>query len=264
MTDPSAFESNSLSGLQGPFPLSFELQRHSRELFSTYVQAQRVATLVDLLNGTDFRRLCVFGVDHFEFVPETNALVSLRDVAREGDLQFEAVDADTLVLDLDALKKLLDRIAHYNLSLFDVPDAWSLIDVEEAVLVLREPSSDYRILDALPDSDLYINSHDDCYLYAECRTESLVADQLATLLQEYAQAVGDRPVPCPPASLCRSIWARSLTLSSSAQLCSSNSLELILGFSAEPRRTLADFGELQTDFRLILEVDGPRWKLDGL
>ena len=81
MTDPSAFESNSLSGLQGPFPLSFELQRHSRELFSTYVQAQRVATLVDLLNGTDFRRLCVFGVDHFEFVPETNALVSLRDVA---------------------------------------------------------------------------------------------------------------------------------------------------------------------------------------
>jgi hypothetical protein len=260
VTDTNAFSINSFSGIDGPFPLSFQVQRHTGGYLSTRAHAQRVASLLPIAVEASILRLCVFSLDHYELSRDGCTVVPLVELARSHGLSSEVIDASTIVLSTASLLALVGDVSHYNLYLFHVPDSWSSSAIEDAVLAITDTSGGTCTLSKLPESRFYLSSHDDCYVHIECCEESLPAAQLGALLQQYAEALLGHPVARPDISLCRSLLELSLTLSSTERLCSPAAPERRIGLSKDswtPNRA----SELRADIALSVDPTYSRWNL---
>jgi hypothetical protein len=210
----------------------------------------------------NIHRLCVFNLDHYELGPDRRSIVPLEELARSFGTSFEAIDASTIVLSPDSLLALLGDVSHYNLSLFHVPDSWPTSVIEDAVIAMTEPPREASNLLQFPESKLYLNSHDDCYLQIECREESLPASQLGVLLQQYAEALLKLPVMQPDLSLCRTILELSQTLCSTAKLCKLGAQETLVGLSKD-RWIPNGSPEPRVDITLSVDSTNSRWSLVG-
>jgi hypothetical protein len=235
----SAFQQNSLHGVNGPFPLHFDVRRHASGLCSTNAQAQRLADLDALLQPVLWDRFCIFDVGHYISDPNSAAGVSIADLISEEGLQLDQIDRNTVVVSASEFWIFLRNFSHYNMRLLGVPHAWAPANIEDAVLLANEHASRGGfLLEAIPGAPLYVSSHDDCYVYTELiSTLTFPEMQLSALLQKYAEALTEQSVPSPSQDLCAQLLERSPTLFSIGRLCTvrGGDIKLGLSFDAEAR-----------------------------
>jgi len=120
MTIPNvnAFTINRLTG--SFFPFSLEVSQKGN-VISTFVCAQRVVDLCDLIEKHSLEYLVIFGVEHAsQFDKFTKKEISIEGLATNAKIPFSAIDSETIVLPKEKLLPLLSTFGHYNLNLFDI------------------------------------------------------------------------------------------------------------------------------------------------
>jgi hypothetical protein len=117
-------------------------------------------------------------------------LLSVPEVARLAGMMPVELDIDSLLIDTKQLPVFLQDFIHYNMSLLDLPDRvapdHAYASAIEAVGALHTPG--VLVLDRVSDADVFIESHDDCYVYVETRSRTHVMAHFARLLQEFVAA----------------------------------------------------------------------------
>lgn len=252
----NSFNTNSLHGVPGPFPLSFDYQRHSARCVSTYASGQSALAIVKILPATPEQRFCLFDVDHLEFDVLTGARSSLRSVLAAADIPFKALDAETLILGRSAIEQALETLPHYNLKVFSIPVGWESSDVEDFVIAL--PDFEICKLDQNKPIDFFADSHDDCYLSAEFFHDQLAFAQLGALLTDFVSALDEGPAILVPDPICRELLRLTPNLRTTAALCSISGQRRTIGLSTR-RAALSDLGALEAELNLVYEDN--LWRL---
>jgi hypothetical protein len=188
---PNAFTINRLMGPDGsmPFPFSAKAYSEIEGVCALSLHAQAVVDLSDLFQ--DFETIAVFDVSHHTYDLETNREMPLANTVNVEKVECRTVDVDTVLIQGSALSELLVDFSHYNLHILDMPKD----PPDDLVIVSVLKCQEYqwgetdRLLYELPDSRVFLDSHDDCYLYLESRDLRLLKKAFSRMLQIYVGTV---------------------------------------------------------------------------
>jgi hypothetical protein len=179
MLEDEALKVNSLNG--DPFPVTIAYSENEN-LFRVYLTPLSVAEMADLLPETSF---LVFNVDTNEF--DESGSVTLSQAADRYSNFVKKFDDEILLMGKEQVIQLLLNVGHYNFNLIALEES---IDVDKVlqVLDLAKRFGETTVVDKVG-SQLYLNSHDDCYLYLETNdrtlAEKLISLQIRTLIGVY-------------------------------------------------------------------------------
>jgi hypothetical protein len=257
---PHAFQINQLHGFSGLFPLGFSLSERGQGVWSADLHAQSVAEAAEVLPWYANDRLCIYDVADCSYM---RGEVSLVEAAKGQGITISAPDRDVILIGTTDLPALLANFRHYDMSLLDMGR-----DVDEDTAlgyVLAAMDVDRRkgesVLHVVRGSDLFLHSHDDCYLYVESRRWAHVKDHLRCLLKQYASSRIEGPVPLPPSELVENYLAHydSLTvIDDRAELVGG-----VLRFpcSSEPFSFLErrDYASVAT---VLVDIEAGQWSLE--
>jgi hypothetical protein len=236
---PNAFTINRLVGPGGPMPFPFGARAYgkTRGVYALYLHAQAVIDLSDLLQ--DFEMIAVFDVSHHTYDEETNREIPLAKTAVAEEVESRVVDLDTILIPGSALTELLLEFAHYNLHILDMPKDPSDDSVVVSVLKYHEYkwSETDRLLHRLPDSRVFLDSHDDCYLYLESRDLRFLKKAFSRMLQIYVGTVlfeesefkGE--ITEVPTNVLEALWPENTGLTTFRDRASIEGPKLRIGFS---------------------------------
>jgi hypothetical protein len=165
MPEDRAIDVNSLNG--NPFPVIIEYSVKENS-FSVHLAPLSVAEVADLLPAAYF---LIFNVDTHDF--DGSGIATLSKTEDNPSAFIKKFDEEILLMTKEQVISFVNSVGHYNFNLLAVEAG---IDVEKILQVLELAEagmSESTIIDKL-DSELYLNSHDDCYLYVETNDKSLV------------------------------------------------------------------------------------------
>ncbi len=177
MIDSSAINTNSLNG--NLFPVAIEYSQ-KQGVYCLYLTPISVGEIIDFLPGDIF---LVFNVDSNEF--DGSGSISLVDVCKNYSSFLKAFDNETLLMKKGQIIGFLNNVDHYNFHLISAKED---IDMDSVIQVIdiSDKWNDAPIIDKT-NSEIFISSHDDCYLYLETRdkklAEQLISLQLKTLIK---------------------------------------------------------------------------------
>jgi len=124
----------------------------------------------------------LFNVDTNEF--NESGMDTLSQIANRASSCIRKIDDEILLMSKEQIIDLLKIGSHYNFNLIEVEGS---IDEEKVIRILdlSEKSREGTVVDKT-DSEIYMNSHDDCYLYIETKdktfAEQLISRQFETLV----------------------------------------------------------------------------------
>ncbi len=198
-----AFQANRLSGYAGLFPLGFDLRAVEHGVWRGYLHAQSVAEAAEILPGNTKGRVCVFGVDHNWYDRDGGEPISLEEIARRQGLTPDVLDKDIILIGITELPTLLVNFSHYNMSLLDVGADIDQDTALDSVLKATDVQwgKEESILESLAHADVYLSSHDDCFLYVESRRYTHLVDHLRCLLKHYVSARLKETISLPPSEI---------------------------------------------------------------
>jgi hypothetical protein len=190
---PNAFTINRLGKSESIFPLSIEFHQ-VENAFALYIYPQRVIDICDILDEFGFSTLIVFGVDHFTFSDSAKKPLSLSEVANNEKIIHQAIDTETISIKIDGFRGLFTNLDHYNLHAFDVRPIWQEETVIENVIAIKEHKwpKDKLLLSKLSGANLYIDSHDDCYIYLEALNSDFLKRVVSRTIQSFAGTILDQ------------------------------------------------------------------------
>jgi hypothetical protein len=187
---PNAFTINRLAGLGGsiPFPFGAKAYREREGVCALSLHTQAVVDLSDLFQ--DFETIAVFDVSHYTYDQETNREIPLANMVEIEKVECRNVDQDTVLIKGSALGELLMDFGHYDLHILDMPKDPPDDLVVVSVLKYHEyQRGETYLLQELPDSRVFLDSHDDCYLYLESRDLRFLKKAFSRMLQIYVGTV---------------------------------------------------------------------------
>lgn len=161
-----AININSLNG--NPFPVTVEFGKVNK-VYRIYLTPISILEIIDLIPLNTF---LVFNVDANEY--DGLKPVSLRQLAGKYSSYLEAFDEETLLINKESLIQLLNEISHYNFCLIDAGKETE-IDKVIQVIDLANKWNEKTIINELP-ANVFLSSHDDCYLYLETNNENLALE----------------------------------------------------------------------------------------
>lgn len=248
------------------FPFTIEVSQKD-DVSRIFVCAQSVVDICDLIEKHATNNLVIFGVDQaFQFDKFTNKEISIKGLASNAEIPFSAIDSETIVLSKEYLLPLLATFDHYNLSLFDIKSDWN----ESLVIsqVLADLEHDWRSQDAvlpkLPESRLFLNSHDDCYLTIESYSPEVSKDVFVRALQIYTGTVLAKKIKYSselsdfPRDLINTFWKDDFGLTILEKITELKNDSLKLGVSKQPY----NFNEkvkYTPEFWILYEVKNQKW-----
>ncbi len=208
----NSFSSNTTTGSVRLFPLGFTLLAAESGVFRTWLHAQSLREVVDLIVGHALGAACIFEISPLTLDPATNDVRPVEDVAKDAGVRIAPLDADAWLLATADLPRLLDRLEHFNLQFLDVAPASTPDAAYRAVLDAAEcrGHASPPALHFAQGSRLFFASHDDCYLYLETRERRHALAHFARLLQEFVAArvgIESSRVAPPPEPLLESLIA---------------------------------------------------------
>ena len=264
--DQNAFTINRLAG--SFFPFSFKTCQKERA-HSLFVCAQSVVDVCALIERYALANLVVFCVEQSsQFDPQTDQPVSLAGLAIHAKTGFSAIDSQTIILPKANLYPLLSTFSHCNLSLFDMGSDWNEDQVIRQVLACRERDwgRGGTILSELPASQIFLDSHDDCYLSMETFHSELPGDVFARTLQIYtgtllAEVHASAPdIPEMPRELLETFWKTDSAFTMLQQAARLKNDCLQMGVSRRPYH----FGEAEeypVEFWITYELQSRKWRV---
>lgn len=181
---PNALTINTLGGQ--PFPVSASIE-HEGDLTIGYLFPIQLRDLADLVVDVTQPNLLLFGLDRSDYIQnEAGDFIvrpiedALRDIVEplaneDGELILRSVDLPRVFGDMET----------YNAHIVDLPST----EVDIADLWCTGLGHDFRsgpVLPEYPTSRLFVDSHDDCYVYVESREPELPLRMIARLLSTFA------------------------------------------------------------------------------
>jgi hypothetical protein len=164
-----AININSLNG--NDFPINIEFAKIN-EVYRIYLMPISVLEIIDLIPLNIF---LVFKVDtnNFDGLKPT----TLRTFAEKYSSFLTDFDEETLLMDKESIVQLLENISHYNFSLIDA-DREINIDEVIQIIDLSDKWNEKVVIDELS-ANVFLSSHDDCYLYLETNNENVALELIA-------------------------------------------------------------------------------------
>ena len=199
----SSFQVNRLYGLSGMFPLGFDLQQAGKGLWRAFLHAQSVSEASEILPMHAKEKICIFSVHHNIYDPESGEAVSLEQIAKQLGLSAVVPDKDVILINTTELPLLLADFNHYDMSLLDIGHDMHQDRALDCVhkAIAAESGQGQSVLDNIPSSDVYIKSHDDCYLFVESRHITHLKDHLRCLLKNYVFSKLEKSISLPPPAI---------------------------------------------------------------
>jgi hypothetical protein len=210
------FEVNRV-GENGPgFPLSIEVQRRGAvwTATGTALRAEDMAPLLVSLGGPV---ALIFNVGHADWFDDQGSVIPSGAIAKRQGVDAEVHDirwtslsrgsppADLLVVATSDLDRFFDGWSPYDVDVVDLPTRPTREAVEEVVLVVNTfGAGEPPVLSSVKGASTYFSGHDDCYFYAESRTNripQMILCRLLALLAGSALLRGQTYVDVPEPSL---------------------------------------------------------------
>jgi hypothetical protein len=160
-----AFETNSLASSK--FPLSY-IQNNFENYQSLNIAALSLTEIVDLIVEYAFENLLIFGVDNLHFNKSNDVLMTISEIADENKLRYIKYDNNNIIINKNELGKLIN-FNHYNFKILDmatIPNELEYIELIDNIEMKYKYEGVERIIH---NSNLWIDIHDDCYLYTESK-----------------------------------------------------------------------------------------------
>ena len=163
-----AFEINKLGSSK--FPLTY----HYNNLgyyHSLNIAALSLNEISDLILKYSFENLLIFGVSHC-VLKNKNEFSTISEIADMNKVKYSKYDNENIVINKNDLDKLID-FAHYNFKVFDMNRIPNELEYIELIDKIEEQK--YETIEGnINDSNLWIDIHDDCYLYIESKFYELI------------------------------------------------------------------------------------------
>lgn len=158
-----AININSLNG--NSFPVGIEYAKVN-EVYRIYLMPISILEIMDLI---PFDTFLVFNVDANEY--DSFKPVTLKTLAENYSNYLKIFDEETLLINKENLIQLLSEISHYNFCLIDTEKE---IDIDKVIQIidLADKWNELNITKEV-DANMFLSSHDDCYLYLETTDENL-------------------------------------------------------------------------------------------
>lgn len=262
----NAFTINQLGFTGSLFPFSIQVSQKDN-VSGIFVCAQRVVELCDLIEKHASNNLVIFGVEQAsQFDKITKKELSIEGLAANAAIPFSAIDSKTIVLAKEYLLPLLSTFSHYSLSLFDIRNGWSESQIISQVLACRE--HDWRSQDAvlakLPESQLFLDGHDDCYLTIESYSPDVSKDVFVRALQTYTGTVLAKKIKRSskisdfPRDLINMVWQADFSLTILEKTTELKNNHLKLGVSKQPYN-FREKVKYTPEFWIVYEVENQKW-----
>lgn len=173
MIERRAITINSLNGSPFPTNINFSLKNG---VYSVYLIPVSVLEVMNFINQDSF---LVFNVDHYEH--NDGKPRSLAEVVSKHSIYQIKFDEETLVMDRKSVIRLLDEIAHYNFCLIDVEPQ---IEIDKVIEIIDfvDKWNETTIIDRVG-SNIFLSSHDDCYLHIETSNENLALNLISSQIK---------------------------------------------------------------------------------
>jgi hypothetical protein len=264
----NAFIINSLAGAF--FPFSTRVSRKG-DVSRISLCPLRVIDILDIVEAHVMESVAVFGVGQASrFDERTGDVLPLDRLAAEALIDYERIDADTIVLSRKYLFPLLSYFAHYDLSLFDLEDGWDETRVIGQVLAFRGQDWDgpQHLLSGLPASRLVLDCHDDCYLTVESFDRRLPGAIFGRALQLYAGTLlGDTlrsavDIPEVPGDLLDAFWMETIDLTILKRATEVGEDGLRIGVSRKAYDFRNGQGTYPVDFRITYRIAERKWGVE--
>jgi hypothetical protein len=176
-----AININSLNG--NPFPVNIELAKMN-DIYRVYLTPISVLEILDLI---PFNTFLVFNVDSNEY--NGTEPITLKQLAAKYSSYLEAFDEETLLIDKKSLIQLLTEISHYNFYLIDAGTETKINKVIQ-VIDLADKWNEKTIINEVS-ANVFLSSHDDCYLYVETSGENLALELIGLQIKILVTTVTD-------------------------------------------------------------------------
>lgn len=184
MTNSTAINVNSLNG--NPFPVAIEYSQ-KEGVYCLYLTPISVGEIFDFLPGDIF---LVFNVDSNEF--DGTGSISLIDVCKNHSSFVKAFDNETLLMRKEQIISLLNHVGHYNFHLISAKEDMDLDSVIQ-VIDISDKWNDATVIDKT-NSEIFISSHDDCYLYLETKDKELAEQLISLQIKTLVKTVSTKPM----------------------------------------------------------------------
>lgn len=161
-----AININSLNG--SSFPVTIEFAKLN-EIYRIYLTPISVLEIINLIPLNTF---LVFNVDANEY--DGLKAITLKQFADKYSAYLKVFDEETVLMEKEKIIQLLDEISHYNFCLIDVAKE---IEIDKVIQIidLADKWNEKTIIDELS-TNVFLSSHDDCYLYLETNDENLALE----------------------------------------------------------------------------------------
>jgi hypothetical protein len=179
-----AININSLNG--NPFPVNIELAKMNG-VYCVYLTPISILEMLDLIPLQTF---LVFNVDANEY--DGMKSVTLKQLAIKYSSYLEAFDEETLLFDKKSLVQLLTKISHYNFCLVDAGTE-TKIDKVIQIIDLADKWNEKTVINEVS-ANVFLSSHDDCYLYLETSDENLALELIGLQIKVLVATVTNCPI----------------------------------------------------------------------
>jgi hypothetical protein len=183
------------------YPNAFSMNRHSGNFFPFCAAPKRwdniytfniypinINDLIDLIKVYAQPIAVIFDVDHSRLSDDGEAFLTLTEVASHFSIEHDSFGSDIVSVakeKLDSLIPELESYNHYNLHLLDLAQIPSEEEMIEYYFAYYDHKLETPLLKQLNCATLYLDSHDDCYLYIETRELDFLKAILARAIQIY-------------------------------------------------------------------------------
>lgn len=184
ISENRAININSLNG--NSFPVTIEFAKVN-EIYRIYLTPISVLEIINLIPLNIF---LIFNVDANEY----NGLkpVTLKQLAYKYSSYLKTFDDETLLIDKENLVQLLNEISHYNFCLIDAKRETE-IDKVIQVIDFADKWNEKTVINELS-ANVFLSSHDDCYLYLETNDENLAFELIGIQLKVLVSTTSDCPI----------------------------------------------------------------------
>lgn len=172
---------NSLNGSDFPVGIEFSVQNG---IYKVYLLPLSVLEVIDFIRRETF---LVFNVDANEY--DGIRPLTLAEIVSEYSSFIAEFDEETLLIDRKSVIELLNEISHYNFCLIDVERE---IDIDQVIEIIDLSAQPFEItITDRVGANVFLSSHDDCYLYVETKDAHFALDLISLLIKTLVSTVSN-------------------------------------------------------------------------
>ncbi len=182
---PNASSRNKI-GLQSQhFSFSASI-REKGKVVSLWICPIATSEIADLLTNYSLHDFVLFDIDH-TWIDEKFNLFTLVEIANKENVKFTSFGEQIISVTKEEFVCLMKDFNHYNFHTFDYPHLISEDELIEMYFICNDHkwNEENFMLNSLKNSSLYVDCHDNCYLYIESVNLGLIVTIFQRALQIY-------------------------------------------------------------------------------